>query len=1267
MPDEILPQPEQAEASKKTRKPRTPRVPKAPKVKKEKPKRDVRTVFREKLAGITVEGIKKPWMSEKVFKLVTTAAELEGWAERILADKSRHYHWAGETVPVIAVDTETTSLDTRIFTDIKQLPSGEWIQIYEVKTELAGVCLSADGFEGLYIPVNHEKGQNVPREDVARVLQKLFDHSHLVFYNGKFDREVMRITLGINFRGYPHFEDVQVLKYINDPKADLGDLGSFTGDAGGLKALSEKVLGIEQIEIDEVAKVRCHVWNAAKQANTLRMQVVPFTWIPPEIALWYAAADAICTWLLWDRMKELARSRKLVHHIDHELVDSLSYIERQRFLVDVDRQRRTARWHARRLIELKTKLGEMALAAGWTGDLNPSSPKQLGELLFKVMGFKVYRTTDSGAASTDKETLQELVKLNPDNEFLKVFQEYRELAALHPDNLRSDPKDNSARLYLKQNVVAGGRLSGGGGEFERDGGLEWNPQGVKKLEPDDFWRVYGNVLEPDHIEDWNIEEHEESELHPSCFQEEKGVRSKAPNIINNHIGQYQDYAICLVPTCTTCKYKHGILIEDTSLDANQVVNLRVLFIAPPGWTFFSIDYSNIEVRTAANLSGEPELQNIFLLGDGDHHALTASKIFPEYNDPTSKMYKAKSLRSIAKTINFALQYGGTYHAIYRNLVKNDPTITIEKCQELVEKYWKGVPYFKQWCEGKAARAKNAFVSETATGRVIDFHSAMETMHIHVPTKEERQRMQAYWDLKRKAKAAKNEHDQDGTDKYGGAADRLWKNPDTGVRNCQEYDKFLGYIQRVAVNCPVQGLSGDFMRIAINRIKKWVEKDPAIQQVFRFHGSVHDEIDVSIKNEYVPFILPRLTRLMKLRKYHDSQKWIVPIECDAEYGHSWDVDWNVTDKKNPAAYTHIETLENYVPADWSTNVEILYKSFTSGNEAKIARAKVFLERELHPRAFAATGKLFKSTDADTILQQLIAVIQLDEYWKIDHVPDGPEYDDKLETLVQYEQRRGINVRDPKCPPFGYMDAIPLDANVVRPEPNILGDEPSGAPLPVEVVPQDDSSPIAEVAAAPPETQYLQVEDDEDGPTREPRGNINSIARARAKEGHTTLSGKKFKRSEVIAEANARHTIHSGQASSRPLSKDYELLGIGGEKQGELDFGIKRDARLLVQGDGRIDFYLPDGRSGDWKVARKAYNLLMESGKPHADILVAGMWHEEGDACWVEWLGWEYRDELLKVEPEDFGYGVINHYRAVDRLRPMKEFFALTQLRASHVGA
>ena len=49
---------------------------------------------------------------------------------------------------------------------------------------------------------------------------------------------------------------MQVIAYINDPKADLGDKGAFAGGAGGLKQLSKNVLGIDQIELDEIAKVK---------------------------------------------------------------------------------------------------------------------------------------------------------------------------------------------------------------------------------------------------------------------------------------------------------------------------------------------------------------------------------------------------------------------------------------------------------------------------------------------------------------------------------------------------------------------------------------------------------------------------------------------------------------------------------------------------------------------------------------------------------------------------------------------------------------------------------------------------------------------------------------------------------------------------------------------------------------------------------------------------------------------------------------------------
>jgi DNA polymerase I-like protein with 3'-5' exonuclease and polymerase domains len=1318
----LLPSEEENAATPKARK---PREKKPPKPKKAKPARDLRSAFRAKLREITVESIKKPWMAEKAFRIIDTAEALEAWASGILADASRHHAFMGETCPVIAVDTETTSLDTRIFFD-----AHEGI-VYEVKVEIAGVCLSADGIEGIYVPIHHERGTNVSREDAARILQGLFDRSHLVFYNAKFDREILRICLGLDLRPYPHFEDVQVLKYINDPKADLGDKGQYTGDAGGLKALSETVLGIQQVELDDLAKVRAHKWNEETQKNALKDQFVPFTWIPIELALWYAAADAICTWLLWNRMKDLARSRKLIHRIDHELVDSLTFLERQRFNIDVPRLRRTSRWHTKKTEQFAQKLREMAVVAGWQEEFNPGSPAQLSKLLFTTMKFKPYRTTDGGSDSTDKETIIELLKGSPDNEFLLTYKKFKEYAALHPENLKFDKLDNSARMYLKQNVVGGGRLSGAGGVFERDGGFELNPQGVKKLEPDEQWRVYGNVLDPDEIPTDQVDAYEESDLHPSCFhteeedvitgyteatvkhtltewseevavpvppqpiKEKRIVKKKAPGIVNNHIGQYQGYAICLVPKCQTCKDKFGILIANTSMDSLETVNLRCLFVAQGGWTFFSIDYCvsmstklltsdlrwkqakdvvegeeligfdenlpstrygrrrmrgsrvlstknlklpcvkittnsgvftvsedhgwlteraaggrklvrgrhgwtvsknlqvgdkiarlcdpweenrsydagylnglfdgegwatgtgvgvgqkkgptldkaelllegmgytlahdthksnverlrilggrnaslkflgsvrperliknarkklwdgktcsskytipdtvisvehigmqevvaiktstktfiaegllshncNIEVREAANLSGEPELQKIFLEGDGDQHALTASKVFPQYNDPNSPQYKAKSLRGLGKIINFVLQYGGTAYAIYENMSKKDPTITMEKCEEMIANYWKGVPKYAEWCAIKRNRARLQLVCETATGRVINFESAMQAKCIHKPSAEERRNVSKYYDLSREAKAeakkSKADRDEERAKRYKDAADRLWKTPDTGVRNAIEYNKFMGKIERVAVNAPIQGICGDFMRIAVNRIRMWVLSDPDVQKVFRLHGSVHDEIDASIKNEYVPFVLPRLTRLMKLRKYHAQMKWPVPVEADAEYGRSWDVDFSVMDKKYPYGYTCIDGISGYIPSDFDVpTIRNLLKAILSGDKSRVDKAKEWLYANLHPRAFEATTALFKTQDPKEAKQLLTAVCQLHEYWAIDYTPDDDG--SKLEKLADYETRMGLGEANRgTAPEFGFLGAIPLDARVKRPVLELLGDEP-----------------------------------------------------------------------------------------------------------------------------------------------------------------------------------------------------------------------------------
>lgn len=1139
------------------------KAPKAPKV---KPDKSLRTVFKAHLAAIDIEKLKKDWMAKTDMRLIETPGALQAWVDDVLADKGRwRLDVEGNLVPIIAVDTETIGLDNRIIVDV--LDDGSLV--YEVKAEIAGVCLASHGGEGIYVPIHHDGGKCMSREDVARILQPLFDVAHLIFYNAKFDREILRICLGMTMRPFPHFEDVQVLQYDNDPKADMDDQKkgkTFQSDAGGLKALSENLLGMEQIHLEELVKVKamqkdtqvCACKHGVEEhegkctgkdckceafvpKETMRIQHCPFNWLPTYIALWYAAADATCTWRLWEKVLQPARGRKVIHKVDHNLVESITYIERQRFLIDTERHTQTVKWHQGKLRMIEKRLQDLAIENGWPvkrdddGNLlehsvfNVNSNPQIGQLLFDIRGWKAPKRTEHGNYSVDADAMKSLEKLYPEDPFLTEYANYKRYVALHPNSLRYEPKDKTVRVYFRQNVVAGGRLSAQGGEFEKDGGFGLNPQGVKK--PENNWTVKGRILSPDFIQPEYVEPHEECDLHPTCFREMKGKNVKAKGIINNHIANYLGYSICLVPSCTTCDRNFGVLIEDGQLDSNEVLNLRCLFIAPPGWTLFSVDYSNIEMRAAANCSGEPKFIDEFLYGEGDFHTLTAINVFPEFSDPNTSKERKKYLRGIAKIINFALLYGGTESAIFENLKKDDPSATIEQAREMVQAYWKGVPIFKQFVDRKQLEARegpkpsnepkwnpdtvyhhsdivqydptgqynsgkdhSVYVClfkglsgikggdepqngnpnwikfmrcVTAIGRVISFVSAMEAQGTHFPLPEENTNYRQYRKYKDNADVAHVEGEKEQAKEWEALAQRLWENEETGVKNFIDWKRFFGKIQRVAVNTPLQGLAGDFMRMSLNKICEFATvREPLIQSIFRLHATIHDEVDFIVKNEYVPYIIPRITRLMKLRKLHAAVKWPVPIECDIEYGHSWDVEHHVLGDKDhkPDGWTKIKGLESYIPGFFRDAWQPLLEVLGTGDEVRLAKLRAWFDRNVHKKAKNAVDLVFKATDEKARLKAMTIAFQLHEYYKTDETPDADEA--LLETFEAWEARMGLTPadRDPKYPPFGYLGAIPLSANVIRPELTHADDiqpPPEGTtPVTVsEVQPEDIVAPKA----------------------------------------------------------------------------------------------------------------------------------------------------------------------------------------------------------------
>ena len=133
------------------------------------------------------------------------------------------------------------------------------------------------------------------------------------------------------------------------------------------------------------------------------------------------------------------------------------------------------------------------------------------------------------------------------------------------------------------------------------------------------------------------------------------------------------------------------------------------------------------------------------------------------------------------------------------------------------------------------------------------------------------------------------------------------------------------------------------------------------------------------------------------------------------------------------------------------------------------------------------------------------------------------------------------------------------------------------------------------------------------------------------------------------AQDRETIHKDHATSRPLSKDYEYIGLKGEAQFSEEFGLDLDLKLRPEGDKGSDFSTKLG-SVDVKTARKAYNLIVEKNKVHADIYILAHYSDPADKAVL--LGWTIKDQVLAAPIKDFGYNIINHYIPKEKLMPME---------------
>jgi DNA polymerase I len=133
--------------------------------------------------------------------------------------------------------------------------------------------------------------------------------------------------------------------------------------------------------------------------------------------------------------------------------------------------------------------------------------------------------------------------------------------------------------------------------------------------------------------------------------------------------------------------------------------IRECFIAPPGAKIVSADYSQIELRIMAHLSGDENLRRAFAAGE-DIHRATAAEVF---GVPLTAVEAEH--RRVAKVINFGLIYGMSSFGVAQNLAIDRST-----AQTYIDRYFARYPGAKRYMDETRRRARETGYVETVFGR-----------------------------------------------------------------------------------------------------------------------------------------------------------------------------------------------------------------------------------------------------------------------------------------------------------------------------------------------------------------------------------------------------------------------------------------------------------------------------------------------------------------------------------------------------------------------
>ncbi len=460
---------------------------------------------------------------------------------------------------------------------------------------LCGVALALAPGKACYVPLDHGSGgdllggdrpKQIPMTEALAILKPLLE-----------DPSVLKIGHDIKF-------DVAVMTKYGIALGPIDDamLISYALEGG---AHSQDLDELSTINLEHAPIARGDVTGTGKAAVT-------FDRVALEKALPYAAEKPDVALRLHQVLKpRLAQERLLTLYetIERPLVPVVAAMEVAGIKVDARTLQALSADFAGRIAQIEREIQDIA-----GSELNPGSPKQLGEVLFDKLKLPGGKKGKTGAYGTGADILEELA-----------------LTSGHP---------------LPQKI------------------LDWRQ--LTKLKS-----TYTDTLQ--------------NEIDPTTGR------------------VHTSYALALTPTGRLSSSDPNL--QNIPIRTEEGRRIRLAFVAEKGHKLVSVDYSQIELRLAADMADIPALRDAFREGK-DIHAMTASQVFGVPVEGMDPMVRRR-----AKAINFGIIYGISAFGLAAQL-----GIPQAEARDYIGAYFARYPGIREYMERTKKYAREHGYVETLFGR-----------------------------------------------------------------------------------------------------------------------------------------------------------------------------------------------------------------------------------------------------------------------------------------------------------------------------------------------------------------------------------------------------------------------------------------------------------------------------------------------------------------------------------------------------------------------